>query len=142
MTEPAAPEFSPERATRYVADTLPSLLARAAAQLGEGPDPSPEPSARAARLALLSAREVLDQLGALVPEATLLPLESALARLEQRFRDRHPQLPLAMPNPADQPMTLADRVAAAWDAPESPPTAPAPAAPSPGLPARGAGLDL
>lgn len=139
--------FTPERAQRYVAEVVPPLLARAAANLGlevDGVPARPEPNARAARVALLSAAEVLDQLGATAGDDVAVPLRAALGRLEQLFEREHPGLPLAMPKhpPA---RNLEELVANAWaDAAEEEDAASAPAAglPTPGLPARGSILDL
>lgn len=115
---------------RYVADTFPALLARATAHLAGGhhPDPTPE----VARLALLSAREVLEQLGAKLLDEDRAPYEAALAALEKRFRAEHPELPLVMPGKAQAP-SLYDAVQAAWERGPAPrPAMPAPTG-SPGL---------
>jgi hypothetical protein len=146
MTEPVPSSFTPERAARYVAETMPELLARAAANLGEpGPDGSlhPDPNARAARVALLSAAEVLSQLGALAGDDVVVPQRAALARLEGIFVARHPELPLEMPkHPAGS--SLEELVAGAWEAAAEPHPAapPAAGAPSTGLPARGSAMEL
>ncbi len=147
MTAPVPPpEFTPERAASYVEATLPELLARASRQLGEpGADGTvePEPSAGAARLALLSAAEVLDGLASVLPIDVSLPHRAALARLQQLFAARHPNMPLAMPR-RDRPATYAERVSDAWDegvAAAHQPPAPAATAPDAGLPSRGSALD-
>ena len=93
-------EFTPERARRYVAEVMPQLLARAAANLGieDGEGIShPEPDAHAARVALLSAEEVLEYLGVKVGDEVVLPLRATLDRLEHLFQAQHPDLPLEMP---------------------------------------------
>ena len=145
MSDPAT-AFTPERAHRYVAEVLPPLLTRAAANLGlEDSDGHrhPEPNARAAGVPLLSAAEVLEQLGAQAGDDLVLPLRAALGRLEQVFKEQHPELPLAMPKHAPA-RTLEEMVANAWedagdDAAPAPPVAGAPTA---GLPARSSALEL
>ncbi|MDB5101274.1 MAG: hypothetical protein JWM80_5695 [Cyanobacteria bacterium RYN_339] len=123
-------DFTPERATRYVADTFPALLQRAVTHLGDGDHPEPTPEV--ARVALLSAREILDVLGAKLIDEDRAPYEAQLAALEKRFRAAHPELPLVMPAKAAPP-SLLDAVQAAWERGSSPgPNVPAPSG-SPGL---------
>jgi hypothetical protein len=123
-------DFTPERATRYVADTFGPLLDRATAHMQGGGHPEPTPEV--ARVALLSAREILDQLGAKLIDEDRAPYEAQLAALEKRFRAEHPELPLVMP--AKAPATsLYDAVQAAWERGPAPaPNVPAPTH-SPGL---------
>lgn len=125
-------EFTQERATRYVADTFPALIARATAHLAGGSHPEPTPEV--ARVALLSAREILDVLGAKLIDEDRAPFEAELAALERRFRAEHPELPLVMPAQAAPP-NLYDQVQAAWAA------GPAPASQVP-TPTHSPGLDL
>lgn len=121
MSDPAHdPETSPERARQYVAEVMPLLLGRAAANLGVADDDGqriPEPNPRAAHVALLSAAEVLEYLGPRIGEDMEAPLRAALARLERLFEHQHPDL--AGGSPKRTPTgSLQEIVAAGWAEPE------------------------
>src|SRR5687767_12541538 len=93
-------EVTPERAQRYIAQVMPQLLTRAAANLGVADTDGnrlPDPNAHAARVALLSAEEVLEWMGPLAGDDYVVPMRAALDRLEQLFAQQYPDLPLKFP---------------------------------------------
>lgn len=123
MPDPALdPETSPERARQYVAEVMPLLLGRAAANLGLADDHGyriPDPNPRAAHVALLSAAEVLEYMGPRIGEDMEVPLRAALARLERLFEGRHPDLAGVVPKRTPTG-SLQEIVAAGWADPDDP----------------------
>jgi len=104
MSEPA--RFTPAWAERYAEETLPGLFREAAAHLGEPyPDGAaePEPSGRIARLAIQSAHEILEQVGALLSDDSRVPLRAELARLVAAFEAKFPGIDVWRPDPLNAP---------------------------------------